>query len=277
MMFKSKTALINIDPTATLDREKATLSLNEKSKFVMMRGSKLVMGDHSNILIDIGSELRVGENASVFVTSGAKVHIGQTTTIEIEAGTCMSFCGSITIRSNQLEEKKEEVKETKESNASDFNTVLKDLPDELKMSILKMAGFPKVSDPVYEKNVLPRIATEAFIRKLNEIKRNTHFGQRFEFAHTQDYPGNFDVYYNGARYMNVHVDHYKLKKGEGNFIRHYDYEWCTLEHFMDSIIGEKCLGVSIEHRQRYDIFPTSERPYQHEEIGLPFFYNPLLV
>jgi hypothetical protein len=32
-----------------------------------------------------------------------------------------------------------------------------------------------------------------------------------EFRHTPTYPGNFDVYCDDEHYMNVHVDHYKLK------------------------------------------------------------------
>lgn len=273
MLFKAKTASLVVSDSSSLIRSKATLVLNERAKCELEPNSKLVMGEQSRLQLDSNSEIKLGENASLYIMYGSNIRIQKNTTIEINAGSSISLFGEMNIRSTQTQE---EPVEEDNHKPKDFNTTLKYLPTDLKINILKMTDFPKVRDPFFERSIIPLIAVEGCIRRLNKLKQTTVFGLRFQFRHSANRPGNFDVYFDGVQYMNIHVDRNHIQNGEGSVIRHYDYEWFTLEHFMNNIIEEKFREISIEHRQSYDVFPRLERSFQHEDIGLPFYRNPLI-
>ena len=110
------------------------------------------------------------------------------------------------------------------------------LPNEIQQYIHDCVGEKEENMKKFSKVVEPLIITQKYLFDLKQKQLELPVLSNFEFRHTTTYRGNFDVLLEGKWIMNVHVDRDKIKCGDYNIMRYYDYEWTDLDQFIQFIV-----------------------------------------
>lgn len=151
----------------------------------------------------------------------------------------------------QLEElkAKEEQEQKAERIAQHKPTLSWDcFPQEVKDKILDFNGLLEENKKQFSKLVEPLIITQKYLFEIKQRQLEQPMLLEFEFQHTTEYPGNFDVFLRGRHIINVHVDRYHIKHGWGSVMRWYDEEWIDMDDFIQFLIFHYIEGHPLPDR-----------------------------
>jgi uncharacterized coiled-coil protein SlyX len=121
-------------------------------------------------------------------------------------------------------------------------------PQEVKDKILDFNGLLEENKKLFSKLVEPLIITQKYLSDIKQRQIDQPMLLEFEFQHTANYPGNFDVFLRGRHIINVHVDRYHIKHGWGSIMRWYDEEWEDMDDFIQFIIHHYIEGHPLPNR-----------------------------
>jgi hypothetical protein len=121
-------------------------------------------------------------------------------------------------------------------------------PQEVKDKILDFNGLLEENKKQFSKLVEPLIITQKYLYEIKQRQLEQPVLLEFEFQHTQEYPGNFDVFLRGRHIINVHVDRYHIKHGWGSIMRWYDEEWMDMDDFVQFLIFHYIEGHPLPNR-----------------------------
>jgi hypothetical protein len=121
-------------------------------------------------------------------------------------------------------------------------------PQEVKDKILDFNGLLEENKKQFSKLVEPLIITQKYLFEIKQRQLEQPVLLEFEFQHTTEYPGNFDVFLRGRHIINVHVDRYHIKHGWGSVMRWYDEEWVDMDDFIQFLIFHYIEGHPLPNR-----------------------------
>lgn len=121
-------------------------------------------------------------------------------------------------------------------------------PQEVKDKILDFNGLLEENKKQFSKLVEPLIITQKYLYEIKQRQLEQPVLLEFEFQHTKEYPGNFDVFLRGRHIINVHVDRYHIKHGWGSIMRWYDEEWMDMDDFVQFLIFHYIEGHPLPNR-----------------------------